>query len=74
MLNSHLFCPRNPKCPQHEGRGEMLQMLSAITRTVEKGEEKKMAWSESDDRKKIAAHKLDIGAPGGGTECHFSVI
>lgn len=25
-----------------------------------------MAWSESDDRKKIAAHKLDIGAPGGG--------
>lgn len=51
----------------------MLQMLSPITRTVEKGEEK-MAWSESDDRKKIAAHKLDIGAPGGGAEWHFSVI
>ena len=45
----------------------MRNVTNAVTHNKDCGEgEGKMAWPESDDKKRIAAHKRDISATGGG--------
>lgn len=73
---SHSVCPRKPKCPQRDGSGEMLQMLSSIIRTVQRWRKKWLGLKVMIE-KKIAAHKVDISATGGGDrvplQCHLKV-
>lgn len=66
LVLSQLSCPRKKKKKHGMRTGDRcLQHAVIHIKNCGKGEGK-MVWPESDDKKRIAAHKRDISAAGGG--------